>query len=360
MNYEQYKQLFNIQHPEYQEKMGKLFELYYPKEKNISEGQMQAFKEVFDNAQIIANALKPLRDLGFDFNLAIVGGAVRDIVMDRTETINDYDFVLNIDDSHPSLQILKEKITNSGISEILTRDEQSSFYRQLNSFEKYLSENQFKKRINDPYMGMSNKKIEEETKIKLLWQIIVERQVKTMQKEYTIFTNKDVENKYLNQHIEAIFQINGINNKKIDLILSERTGQGFAMTFDFEICKGVIGLDFLTNHQPFDGEPIKALVDNVWLMPSMLKDIDEKTFTIRANNFTSEHINYFMGKHFLKLKQKFPTYTLNYCDNSLKPNVETINLIKYYKAKHMHEDLQGEIPINVADIGKNDIKRIKI
>jgi hypothetical protein len=44
MNYEQYKQLFNIQHPEYQEKMGKLFELYYPKEKNISEGQMQAFK----------------------------------------------------------------------------------------------------------------------------------------------------------------------------------------------------------------------------------------------------------------------------------------------------------------------------
>lgn len=359
MNYEQYKKVFNIKYPAYQEKMGKLFELYYPKKESISEDQKEALNEIFDNAQILANALKPLKNLGFNFNLSIVGGAVRDVIVDKTKAINDYDFVVNLDGSLLGFDI-KEHITNSGISKILNREEQSSFYRQLNSFEKYLSENQFKKRIDDPYMGMSNKQIEEETKQKLLWQILVERQIKTMHKEYTVFTNKDVENKYLNQHIEAIFQISSINNKKIDLILSERTGQGFAMTFDFEICKGVIGLDFLTNNQPFEGEPMEALIDNVWLMPSMLKDIDEKTLTIRANNFSTEHINYFMGKHFLKLKQKFPTHTLNYCDNSLKPNVETINLIKYYKAKHMHEELQDEIPMNGNDNEKNDIKRLKI
>jgi hypothetical protein len=351
MNYEQYKQLFNIQHPEYQEKMGKLFELYYPQEKSMSEGQRKSFKEIYDNAELIANALKPLRELGFDFSLSVVGGAVRDTVLDKSETINDYDFVVTLDDSYFSLQALKNKITNSEIGTILNKEEQSSFYRQLTDFEKYLSENQFKRQINDPYLGMSNKKIEEEAKIKLLWQILVERQVKNNLKISNIFRNKDVENKYLNKNIEAIFQVDGLNNKKIDLIVSQHTGRGFAMSFDFEICKGEINLGFMTRHEPFEGDAVKELLNNLWLMPSMLRDIDEKTLSISAGNFDIDHINYFMNKHFLKLKDKFPTHSFNYFFNGLdKQEPMKSKLLDYYT-------LQDQISVqdNVAKI-----KKIKI
>jgi hypothetical protein len=142
MNYERYKQLFNIQNREYQEKMSRLFSLYYPQEQSMSEGQKQSFKEIFNNAQIISNALKPLRELGFDFSLSVVGGAVRDTILDKSEIINDYDFVVNLDESYTNMSKLKTMITSFSISEILTAEEQSSFYRQLTNFEKYLSENQ--------------------------------------------------------------------------------------------------------------------------------------------------------------------------------------------------------------------------
>lgn len=351
MNYNQYKQIFNIHNTEYQEKMDRLFELYYPKEDTVTESQRASFKEIFDNAQIVANALKPLKNLGFDFNLSVVGGAVRDTVLDKSETINDYDFVINLDESFSSLQILKNKITNSEISTILNKEEQSSFYRQFTDFERYLSENQFKRAIDDPYHGMSNKKIEESTKIKLLWQILVERQIKNNLNITNIFRNKDVENKYLNKNIEAIFQVDGLNNKKIDLILSQHSGRIFAMSFDFEICKGEISLDFMTRPEPFQGEPIKELLNNVWLMPSMLKDIDEKTLTISAKNFDIDHINYFMNKHFLKLKDKFPTYSFNYFFNGLEePDPMKIKLLQYHK-------LQDEV--SVHDNGEK-FKKLKI
>lgn len=346
MDYPRYKELFNIKHQQYDLKMNNLFELYYPKVENLSESQKTALIDIFDNAQILANVLKSLKDLGFDFSLSIVGGAVRDIALNKAETINDYDFVLQLDDSFTKLNLLKEKITDQAIASTLDRDEQSLFYGQLNSFEKYLSENQFKNSMHDPYLAMSNKKIEEQTKVKLLWQILVERQIKTLNKEYSTFRNKDVENKYLNQHIECIFQLNSSSNKKMDLILSERNGAGFAMTFDFEICKGVIPLDFLLESQQFKGNIIEEMLDEIWLMPSMLKDIADKTLTIRANNFTQDHINYFMGKHFLKLKEKFPHHTLNYCTSIEKDCTDNINLINYYKTKEQHDKLQEEMFIN--------------
>jgi hypothetical protein len=198
---------------------------------------------------------------------------------------------------------------------------------------------------------MSNKQVEESTKIKLLWQTLVERQIKNHLKISNIFRNKDVENKYLNKNIEAIFQVDGLGNKKIDLILSQHSGRGFAMSFDFEICKGEINLDFITENQNFEGDAIKEMLNNLWLMPSMLRDIDEKTLSISSANFDVEHIHYFMNKHFLKLKDKFPTYSFNYFTHDLNEEDSIKSkALAYYK-------LQDEIIVNDFNIKS---KRLKV
>ncbi len=358
MNFATYDEIFHFNYPEYKTRMEKLHALYYPQENKLSENQIGALKEILENAQVITNAIAPLKDIGINLELGIVGGAVRDIALNRTDMINDYDFVVRLSDSYKQLVDIQNQVEPSMLKNILTHEESQLFYSQFNSMKEYCIENQFKKELADPYFIPKDSTIETNTKIKLLVQILVERQLKTNKYSYSLFRNKDVQNKYLNQHIDAIFQIDNIGNKKIDLILSKYNAQGFAMTFDFEICKASINLQFLMDEKINDKDNLKNVIDRIVLTPGMLKDIHDKTFTIRVDNFDENHIHYFMNKHFLKLKDKFPEYSLNSFSRSSEPeSISKTNLVNYYKAQHAYKDLQIELGTND---NKLQIGKIKI
>jgi len=357
MNFDIYNEIFHFNYPEYKKKMEKLHSLYYPQEDKLSKSQIEALKDMLENAKTITDAISPLLDLGIQLELGVVGGAVRDIVLDKSDMINDYDFVIKLSDSYKNLSNIRSKVEPHILDNVLTDEESKLFYRQLSNMKKYCIENQFRKELADPYFTPNDSTIETNTKVKLLIQILLERQLKQNSHNYSLFRNKDVENKYLNQYIDAIFQINNIGNKKIDLILSKYNAQGFAMTFDFEICKASIDLSFLMDENFNKKDHLKKLTDNILLTPGMLKDIDEKTFTIRVDNFDESHITYFMNKHYLKLKEKFSDYSLKAFTKSHDENsVNKINLVNYYKAKHAYKDLQKELLSN----DNQPCKKIKI
>ena len=121
---------------------------------------------------------------------------------------------------------------------------------------------------------------------------------------YNFFGSNNVSEKYLNFHITSINQFNGVNNKKVDLIVSDYSRLGYVTTFDFEICKIYADLKNV--------KTVKDLIDKIVPTGSMLRDLNDKTFSLNAIKFNEEHMDYFFNKHLLKLKEKYPDFKLNY------------------------------------------------
>lgn len=343
MEYSKYAKKFNINNDDYERKMKNLFSLYYPQQNRLSNGQKQALEDILGNAKLIVKALGPLKQMGLSFSLSLVGGAVRDFALDKSETINDYDFVLNLDSVYNFEKVItKDKLVNIFNSQELSEID-GELLENLERIKKSSSE-------NSNHVFIKDDEVKKEIYTKLVWGKLVEKQVQSNWKEYTFFKNKDVENKYLNKHINGIFQTEGINGKKIDLILSNYGGMAFATTFDFEICKAEMDLWFLVKNEHLEGSEISELLNNMWLTPGMLRDVDEKTLSIRADNFGVEHIHYFMNKHYLKLKEKFPEHKLNYFEKQGLEKKDVLAVLHHYKLQHelpQTEKLKGKFVLKV-------------
>ena len=164
----------------------------------------------------------------------------------------------------------------------------------------------------------------------------------------------------MNNHIDGILQFNGLNNKKIDLIVSDFVGAEFIQTFDFEICKGVLDFDSLFKKTELNHEQqIELCANEVFLTVGMLRDLGRKTLSICCDSFTVENIHYFMNKHFLKLRGKFPDYELNgFIKNPHITNekAEVLHTINAYKAKEKYEYLDGMLSIKEELVKKPKLK----
>ncbi len=154
--------------------------------------------------------------------------------------------------------------------------------------------------------------------------------------QYKLFENKDVEEKYLNKKIASIFKIIDKNGFENDLIVSDISAQNFIASFDFEICKCYIELETKNKSISYN-----EFLNNIVCLPSMLRDLDEKTLTIKVKNFNMEEIEYFMNKHYLKLKEKFPDYKLNYFESKTNQENMRLNEIKYLNYLMMKESLNN-------------------
>ena len=121
----------------------------------------------------------------------------------------------------------------------------------------------------------------------------------------------------MNAHITSIHQFSGINNKKVDLIVTENSGISFLSTFDFEICKVYANLRNVKTKE--------QLLNKIVPLGSMLRDIEDKTFSFNGIKFPQNNLEYFFNKHLLKLKEKYPDYSVNtFCSkkNDTLSNIE--------------------------------------
>lgn len=322
-----YKKIMNVkEEPGYEDfniLVEKIFTKFYPKKEYLTTEQITVFNEIFENIKLIKELLKPIQDLGINYSLSLVGGSIRDLVTHKTNLINDFDFVINIDRNEIN------KLSEETLKYLSKKDDRLIIDKELNNFKNPQDESY-------PYEVSANTlKYQEKEFFNILYKKrLLEDSFKKSDINFNMFSNKDAENKYLNKHINAIFQLNGINDKKIDLILSEYEGFIFMTTFDFEICKACIDLSDFIKKDIEKNKFIDLCLNNLRLPISMLKDLENKTLSIAADNFNVEHIDYFMNKHFLKLKDKFEDYEFNYFlrnSNLIEDKKEELNLLHTYK-----------------------------
>jgi predicted nucleotidyltransferase len=296
MDFTKYIRKLNIKHIPFKKEIGSLFDLYYPKKSDISLTQRKALQEIIDNTNTIKKYLKPLEDMGLSFSISIVGGAVRDFVLGKADIINDHDFVISLKEPESHFPQFEPKNLHVFFDE-------NEILKIKEEFKKYTF-------INP---------IEHQSYNKFIWPLLFDKVMLASKNNYKLFNlaniqevkDKHVNYLIINKAIHSLYKIKNINNKDMDIIISKYNEDGFQYirSFDFELCKGSVDLSFIGNSS--QDEVMNKFIDNMYLMPGMLRDIHNKTLSIQAARFEFEHLQYFLNKHYPKLKAKYPEYQIN-------------------------------------------------
>lgn len=341
MNYSEYVERLNIQHPQFKEELNDIFSLYYSQRDFLSIEQKLEVRNIVANTKKIVQDLKPLRKLGIDYSLYLVGGAVRDFIVNKPQSINDYDFVLSVEpDSKHNKQIqldnIKDYFTEQEFSDLSTQAENTKLSNDLRSLS------------NARYNYLVSNKL-------------IEKTIKNANKQYKFYNlkniagiqDKSINYMVINDSIESMFKVTGFEDRKIDIIISKYDGFHYIRTFDFEICKGAIDLGFIKDNRYYTSE-IDEIFKNMWLMPGMLRDLNDKTLSIQAGRFDQEHIEYFLTKHYPKLQEKFPHYKINCIKTDTAHHTSSETWVGRYA---LQLELQQNLPIHDK---MEPLKKLKI
>lgn len=285
-----------------------LFDKHALKQETMTIEQWNILEEILENKNIIEKELAPLKEL-FHFDLNIVGGSLRDVILNSTDKINDYDFTISC--NFDLIKPLDDVAKDMGLSLNSLKDELNTITKARIDFAEKQCESQ-----GFDLDRSSKQYLISTTKQNFYFSQIIHKLMENT-KNYQYFSSKNVQDEYMNAHITSIHQFFGINNKKVDLIVTENSGISFLSTFDFEICKVYANLRNVKTKE--------QLLNKIVPLGSMLRDIEDKTFSFNGIKFPQENLQYFFNKHLLKLKEKYPDYSVNtFCSkkNDTLSNIE--------------------------------------
>ena len=302
---------------------------------NLDESRAKWLAVFASHLDRVERALSPLESLGIGYNLTLAGGSVRDWVLGQCDLIEDLDIFLEI---FPRLQNFSPTHLDSQKNPFdfsanqaqspadSTRQRNTVFTREeLNFLIGTDTVEAEKLSFNTENVCTSGWEVERDLVIREL-----------IKKEFKIdefYPRNRVEKRYSNQFIESIFKLSGEVN--LDLIVCRTQNLSVAETFDFELCKTYINYKSI----PTPGyqkkmapvvqqmrqelaelertDAVTRVIGGFRISHSCLKDMYDKTITLRAHHFSQPEIEYFMNKHYRKLKKKFTNFKFTVRSESL-------------------------------------------
>jgi hypothetical protein len=257
-----------------------------PDKNNLSDKQMVFLKETSDVFDKLDRLLAVFNKYDIKYTLGLAGGAIRDFVMDKVELINDFDICINFDEFIGINSYIKQNKNHP--NEML--------HEKMNKICSVFFPHEIIGTIDSALLSkLVNKVIEQEYKTNLF------------------LSDSCAVGDYQNDHIVGIIKISDQKlSKPIDLIISKDSTSIFCTTFSFDICKGFIEYTPELKIKLKEHNGFLNLIDNIILSKHMINDIVNKKYTMNIQHVEISHIHYYMNKHYLKMKEKYPDFKLNY------------------------------------------------
>ena len=286
----------------------------------FSDEKLKVLEKIWFDCKKINDSLSKLNDFGISYSLDLVGGSVRDFLLNQHHNIKDLDLSINI---------LGDLKTNAGSTinkRVLryffsTQDIEKSNWSELDSVEE--------KKVKLVTLCLSND----------LEKIIHIKDNNNNNTPYSI--NK--------KRLYGIIKTKA-NNYNIDLLFTNLTKPEFIASFDFDICK--VSMNLVSPHykKRFPEIP-KYLISRLTADLDFYSDIKNKKISYDALDRQEIDISVSFEDHLSRIKEKY-NYDINiYCIDH--------NNDGYKKAKSIYSKIL--LDNKIEDVNKNNIKRkIKI
>lgn len=298
--------------------------------KNFSSKKLEVIQKVVDDLEIISEKISFFNKIDevFNFDLAIAGGALRDILLMQEPNIKDVDLIL----SFKYKKKLLDNYFNFGYNKS-TKDK--------DFFKKSIITTSLKLK-NHGFLNFDEEKI---TSMENLDDMIKEYLIGVLysliNKDFNaeVFHKKEFKNtaklqniintsEYIDKHLSGVIKIKDKNlNFDIDILLTSVEVDSYLKAFDYSICK-IMSVVVKDNQYILKKNNIPDFLRNITLNDEIYDDLLKNQITFNIDRFTKQEIEKSIRNHYPRIKEKYPNLILKL--KSEKANnielIESINL----------------------------------
>jgi hypothetical protein len=282
--------------------------------KKLPESSKEALENIIKQYNDIFNSLKPMMKLGITFDLWLVGGSVRDLLLGNAALISDLDIMLTfrqaVQPKIPKVSYFMKKsklnFTKEQLQPIIYKDDSGIPFKHWSVLETVVEPTDWK-------IEQSKQKFRPIALFDILACCLAQDC-----DLYEIYSPKvDGENsvelteRYVDHRISGVLKIRKDNWKwPVDIIVSENYVNDFIESFDFGICKAAIELlrgSDIREQRKINPHTPKSLMTRARLNPQFIKDYQSKELNMNISSaMTLRQVKHSVEKHLPKLEAKYP------------------------------------------------------
>lgn len=259
-----------------------LYLLHYYEE--IPESKKKVIEKIIKKLEKITQNLLPLYKLGFEMSVSVIGGSIRDILLNKENDIADIDILISIE----KLKVEKTFETCPYVK-----------YKEI---------------LGPEILNYLNLGESSNIKFASLVKYCLEKD--NVINEYTVLASKEPSrygSRDINEHLQCLMKIKkeSEDDYPMDIMISHASAQQYVeRTVDFNICKAY--LKFI-DMKKLSSIPIDSysFFDNVVVGRDFLTDAQKKEITLDMSRFNENQITFFMDNHYPKIEKKYNDYNLN-------------------------------------------------
>lgn len=251
--------------------------------------------------------LLPLVELNIAYSIDIIGGSVRDFLLDKHKEIKDLDILINLTPLlNTNMDYYSRHLVNNKILKTTTIIEKGWCTKEE------LEKVEFSD--TDQLYSKHNK----------LLQVCLNRNHQITHTQ--IFTKNEREKKgellYGEDILKELSGIIKIESKEfkypIELLLTDRGTERFYSTIDFGICNVGLKIINLDKDNYVDLIGVDTIVDHFAISSDFLQDIQNKTITYNTHNRCFDQIEYSFKNHLKRVEKKYPDYNISFSKNTIE------------------------------------------
>lgn len=312
-------------------------------------GKIDILKKIHEDCQTLDIVMEPLKKLKIDYSINIVGGAVRDFLLNRQDKIKDIDFMVSILPSED----LKDKINSKFLlfSGIFTERDLGL----VNWVDDYTDIDDAKGKL----IQLCCNKIRLTTH---LYNTNSPTNKKDTEKN-TKIPDPDEIDSYQAISRERLYSIIKLNNqtshdKKIkfnysfDLLMTNMTAPQFLTHFDFDICKASLCVVNTKYNKTVPKDPLH-FISRFSAPTEFWADVANKQMTLNTHRKNEKMLKDSVNTHLPSLLNKYDGFKVEL--NEVSPNSKQITYLKDIKASMMQKMLEKNLPQKTVVQKRNKI-----
>jgi hypothetical protein len=261
--------------------------------------------DIYSDCLTLHKALIPLVALNINYSIDIVGGAVRDFLLNNHKEIKDLDILINLTPSHTNIEYYSRYYVNDKLLNI----------RMITERNWCTKEELDKVDFSDiePLYSKHNK----------LLQICLNRvhsltSTQIFTKEQRTKTGELLYGEDILKELSGIIKIESKDfNYPIELLLTDKGIDQFYSNIDFGLCNIGLRIINLDEYKHLDLIDFHSIKNNFIISQDFIQDVKNKTITYNTYNRSIDQIEYSFKNHLKRVQAKYPGYNLSFSKNEI-------------------------------------------
>lgn len=344
--------------------------------KKIPKEQSDIVIKIQHQCEDIFKTLKPLIKMGLTFDMWVVGGSVRDLLLGNHNNIKDLDIVLSFSHYPPIKYPSAKQFLNK-----------SEFNFELESLKEIVYKNNENEEKLEAFKTWSSINFKTKSKLRIKKNELFKKVIKydmvavalaqnhIIEKSYPPIINLDdkssktnnesnnpdnIQQTYLDSKIDGVIKLNDKNwSWPVDIFITNFNIHDFVESFDFGICKTalcVVRKEEVVGQNYIFPKDDKKIFNRLMFTEHFLNDFVNKSLSFYINpGFTINQIEKSLDNHLPRLKNKYDWKVISIFDNYISDN--DIRK-KYVESYFLKKEIEKNLEVKSKNENKNKVKSV--